>query len=146
MSAVGMQYANGLDQEGRQTDRQGCSRLILLKLVGFGSILLEEIIFDPEMLTYCRTPSHMFTSDPSDPSYVQPTGERHKSNAQQRRDGDTVGHKSKALYCGDRGSEHVTNQTGSDDRMAGETNHTDPISSAELSEWRKKKTCGCCWH
>lgn len=82
-----------------------------------------------EMLSHCRTPSHMFTSDPS-PSVEQEGRERHKSNAQQRRDRDGAGHKSNALYCGDRGSEHVTNQSGFDGRVVGETNHANPISSA----------------
>lgn len=78
--------------------------------------------------------------------YVQPfpnlawsrrAKERHKSNLQRRRDG--AGHKSNALYCGDRGSVHVTNQSSSVSGMAGETNHGDPISSAACPSVRREK-------
>ncbi len=72
MSAVQMQYANVLEQEKRQTE--GWQPVISLSSAVFDLIspLREELIFDPrekkrrkmEMLSYCRTPGHMFMSNP----------------------------------------------------------------------------------
>lgn len=128
MSAVGMLYANEIKKVDRQTDwRQGCSRLILLRYVWFDSILREELIFDPggKKWRCLVTAGHQATClcpTPLNPVRIRRAGERHKSNAQQRRDRET---------------ERVTNQTRS---VAGQEGQSAlQIKAAPSAGWRVKQ-------
>lgn len=135
MSAVGTQYANS---EDRKIGRKQFKSLKVCPTPSWGWGREEN-----EGLGYRSTPSLMFMSNPSQ-TRRGAGGPKSVTNqtcsggeTERRRDG--AGHKSKALYCGDRGSVHVTNQSSSVSGMAGETNHGDPISSAACPSVRREK-------
>lgn len=104
------------------------------------SARVKTLISDPrgrktETLSYRRTPGpHVYVRPLSALRRRAGKGPESAANQTRRQRRDGAGHKSNALYCGARGSEHITNQTNSVGRMAGGTNHADPISSA---------TCPC---
>lgn len=131
-----MQYANDLDQGDRQTD-----------LVP--SYLNNSCIVSPQHRATCLllNPPHHHHHHPhthkNTPLFQTrcSTGGRvrecYKSNAQQpARRRDRAGHKSNVLYCGDRGSERVTNQNQVRWQDEGGNKSRRPHLICCLSMWR----------
>lgn len=135
MSAVGTQYANS---EDRKIDRKAESSLSLLRSVplpaggGEGRKMRGLVTAVHRASCLCPTlPKPGVEQEGQRASQIKPVAAARRS--------DRAGHKSNALYCGDRGSVHVTNQSSSVSGMAGETNHGDPISSAACPSVRREK-------